>query len=295
LLEAIATQQRILASAFAEPGLGGAVLRSTTRATRTKGGYRATGVKSPCSLAAHCDLVCLQMQVEPPAPGGLLLAVIPSTAEGVRVEQSWDSLGMRASGSETLVLDDCFVPDELVFHRCHPGFDGDEILAAGLVWFCITTTATYLGVVKAALDTAGHELAASHLPYLGSTRADLATVQGQLGEAVASILTVEAACVSVAARLDSREHDPRALAPVAIAVKHAAVRTVTRAVEDVAELLGGRAYRRQSSVARLWRDVQGAHFHPPTRLASRVLLGKWALGLPFAFEIDELGCGGPNG
>lgn len=295
LLEAIASQQRIVASAFAEPGLGGAVLRSTTKATRAQGGYVASGVKAPCSFAAHCDLLSMQMKVHPAEPDGLLLAVIPSATKGVRVEPSWDSLGMRASGSDTVVLDQCFVPEELVFHRCRPGFDTDEVLAAGLVWFCVTTTATYLGVAKAVIDAARQELAASRLSYLGSARADLATVQAQLGEIVAATLTAEAACVSVAARVDSREHDPRAILPVAIAVKHAAVGTATRAVEDAAELLGGRAYRRTSTVARLWRDVQGARFHPPSRLASRLLLGRWALGLSFTFELDESGRAGPSG
>ncbi len=61
--EAIAVQHRIIASAFAEPGLGAALLRSTVKARRAGGkkGYIVAGVKSPCSLAAYCDLVCFQM------------------------------------------------------------------------------------------------------------------------------------------------------------------------------------------------------------------------------------------
>src|SRR5205823_14934956 len=115
-------------------------------------------------------------------------AVIPASTEGVRVERSWDSLGMRASASDTLVLDECFVPDELVFHRCEPGYDDDEIFAAGLVWFCTTTTATYLSLAQASIDGAREELRRSNVSYLGSTRADLPSVQGGLGEAVAHVL-----------------------------------------------------------------------------------------------------------
>lgn len=287
LLEAIATQNRIVSSAFAEPTLGGSILHSNARAARAEGGYVVSGVKTPCSLAAQCDLISFQMEADPAEPDGLLLAVIPASTEGVRVERSWDSLGMRGSASDTLVLEQCFVPDELVFHRCEPGYDDDEVFAAGLVWFCMTTTATYLGVAQASIDAAREELPRSHLSYLGSTRADLPSVQGGLGEVVAHMLTLEAACVAVADRLDSREHDPRSLVPLGIAVKHASVEACIRAVEISAELLGGRSYARTSTHARLWRDVQAARFHPPTRLASRQILGRWALDLPFSFHLDE--------
>jgi alkylation response protein AidB-like acyl-CoA dehydrogenase len=287
LLEAIATQNRIVSSAFAEPGLGGSILHSNSKATRVDGGYVVSGVKTPCSLAGQCDLISLQMEAVPAEPDGLLLAVIPAATDGVRVERSWDSLGMRASASDTLVLEDVFVPDELVFHRCEPGYDDDEVFAAGLVWFCVTTTATYIGVAEAALGAAREELHRLQLSYLGESRADLPSVQSQLGEVVAGSLTLESACVGAARLLDSRAHDPRALVPLAVAIKHASVEVCIRAVEISAELLGGLAYARGGTPARLWRDVQAARFHPPTRLASREILGRWALGLPFSFQLED--------
>jgi alkylation response protein AidB-like acyl-CoA dehydrogenase len=286
LLEAISTQQRIVASAFAEPGLGGSVLRSTVKAVRSGDGYRVTGVKSPCSLAADCDLVCLQMQAEPAERDGLMVAVIPATAPGVRVERTWDPLGMRGSASDTLLLEDCFIPDAQVFHRARPGFDGDETFVAGLVWFCVTTTATYLGVAGAAVAAACAGLHRSRLAHLNRRRADLPSVHGQLGDAVAGLLTVEAACTAVAAGLDSGRAAADLL-PVAIATKHRAVEACTRAVDDASELLGGASYARTGAMARLWRDVQAVRFHPPTRLVGRQIIGRWALGLPLSLDPDE--------
>ena len=286
ILEAIATQRRIVASAFAEPGLGGALLRSTVRATRVRDGYLVDGVKSPCSLAGCCDLVAFQMQGGADEPGMLMTAFIPATLPGVRVQRSWDSLGMRASGSDTLRFEGCVVPDELIFHRCEPGGPLDEVFAAGLVWFCVTTTATYLGVVQSALDAACAELRDSRPPHLASSRGDLPGIQAQLGEVIAGTLAIQAACAGLAAQLDTRRHDPRALLPLAIAVKHTAVDACTRAVEGLAELAGGRSYARSALLARLWRDVQAARFHPPARLASRRALGQSALGLAPTLDSD---------
>jgi alkylation response protein AidB-like acyl-CoA dehydrogenase len=70
-------------------------------------------------------------------------------------------------------------------------------------------------------------------------------------------------------------------------MKHVAVDACIGAVEGAAELLGAKSYARTGKLARLWRDVQAARFHPPTRLAARQLLGRWALQLPFNFELDE--------
>ncbi len=77
-----------------------------------------------------------------------MMAMLPARTPGIHVERTLDALGMRGSASDTLIFDDCFVPDELIFSRSGPGFADDEVFAAGLVWFCVTTTATYLGIVE---------------------------------------------------------------------------------------------------------------------------------------------------
>ena len=283
LLQAIATQRRLVASAFAEPGLGGTLLHSTVTARRVPGGYRANGIKQPCSLAAFCDLICLQMQAE----DGLLVAVIPASAPGVRSERSWDALGMRASGSDTIRLDDCFIPEALVYLRGAADPEEDVIFAGALVWFCVTTAATYLGVAEAALEAACASLEAAELAHLGAARATLPSVQAALGDAVMPALTLEAACAGLAERFDAGGCDARALLPAAVAIKTGATNACIRLVESVAELVGGSAYARSSRLARLWRDVQAARFHPPNRLLARQMLGRWALGRGTSFTLRE--------
>jgi alkylation response protein AidB-like acyl-CoA dehydrogenase len=156
-----------------------------------------------------------------------------------------------------------------------------------MVWFCLLTTATYLGVVQAALDAVGEALRSSRVTYLDAARADLPTLQGLLGDRVAEILALDAACVGLARTVDLREGEAGELVPAAVAIKHVAVAACIAAVEDSAELVGGRSYARAGTLARLWRDVQAIRFHPPTRPASRQLLGRWALGQPFVYELSE--------
>ena len=287
LLEAIASQRRLVASAFAEPGLAGSLLRSHCAATRVEKGYRVSGRKMPCSLAAKSDLICLQLQLPDDGDESLLVALVPTDSPGVRVERTWDTLGMRASESDTVVLEDCFIPDDLVFHRCRPGFDGDEVFAAGLVWFGITTTATYLGLASAMLTQVREALNKSRVRHLDAVRGALPSVQTVMGELTAVLATQELACLGMARAMDAEGADPRDLLPAALGLKHTTVEAATRLVAEAAELVGAMSYGRRGPFERLLRDAQAVRFHPPTRLATRQILGRWALGYPFSFELDE--------
>ncbi len=287
LLEAIATQQRLVASAFAEPGLGGSFLRSGCVARPVEGGWRVSGRKSPCSLVERADVVCFQAEEPEAGPDSLLVAVIPAHEEGMTVERTWDALGMRASESDTLVLEDAFVPDDLVFHRCAPGYDHDEVFATGVNWFCATTVATYLGLANAALAAVTRRLSGSRVEYLGATRAELPSFQGAVGEAVAKLVAAEAGCVTLAAVVDDPAVDPRGLMPLALALKQSASDLLVAVVAELIELPGAAAYAGPSDLGRLWRDAQAARFHPPTRAATRQILGRAALGLPYTVELLE--------
>lgn len=287
LLEAIATQRRLVASAFAEPGLAGSLLRSHCTATPVEKGYQVSGVKMPCSLAARSDLLCLQLQLPEDGDESLLVALVPTDSPGVRVKRTWDTLGMRASESDTVILTDCVIPEDLVFHRCRPGFDADEVFAAGLVWFCITATATYLGLASELLTRVRQALHKSRVRHLDAVRAELPSVQTALGELTASLATQELACAGLARTMDHPGTDPRGLLPAALGLKHTTVDVCTRLVGEAAELVGAQSYGRRGPFERFLRDVQAVRFHPPTRLATRQMLGRWALGFPFSFELDE--------
>ncbi|MFE8945380.1 acyl-CoA dehydrogenase family protein [Streptomyces sp. NPDC007856] len=287
LLEAIASQNRIVASAFAEPGLNGSLTRSNTTARRVGDNWITNGVKVPCSLAERSDLLCLQMVDEAGGPESLLVALVVNGSPGVDVERTWNTLGMRASESDTVRFTDCEIPDDMVFHRSEPGSLGDEVFAAGLGWFCATATACYLGVVAGAVDQARTALARSRISHLDAARAELPSFQSALGDIVSSVLPLEAATAGLARQLDEHRTDPRSLVPAMLALKDQAAQTAVRAVEQAAELVGVASYSATGPASRLVRDVQAARFHPPTRFATRQLLGRWALGLPWSFELAE--------
>jgi alkylation response protein AidB-like acyl-CoA dehydrogenase len=286
LLEAVATQKRLIASAFAEPGLGGSLLRSTCRAERVAGGYRVSGVKTPCSIAARSDLVCLQMQSAAEGDGeeNLLVALIPAGAQGMTVTRSWSGMGMRHSESDTLTLENVFVPDDLVFYRTRAGNDDDPVFVRGLCWFLVTAVAIYLGLAGKALDLAAAHLARARYNGGGQVRAAYPELQAALGAVFERYLVLANACQSVARAMDERADAAETVLASALALRASAVETA-RMLGDLSELCGGMAYGQGSPLAALWRDAQAVLYHPPTRLVCHQMLGRQLLGQPMFYEL----------
>src|SRR5258708_39296741 len=97
------------------------------------------------------------------ATAGIML-LVPRDAVGRRVEASWDTLGMRATRSDSLILEECVVPESAVVFRSD---DISPFRLAHLNWFWGSYTAVYLGVAGAAYDVV-RRVAAARRPYISS-------------------------------------------------------------------------------------------------------------------------------
>jgi 3-hydroxy-9,10-secoandrosta-1,3,5(10)-triene-9,17-dione monooxygenase len=83
-------------------------------ARRVPGGYRLSGRWSFSSGADHCGWTLLGANIEgeqpaPPGPVGTHVLLLPRT--DYEVVQNWDVHGLRATGSNDIVVEDAFIPD----------------------------------------------------------------------------------------------------------------------------------------------------------------------------------------
>jgi len=87
-------------------------------ASRVEGGYRVSGRKVFCSQAPAATLITTSAVYEDPREGMTVLAImVPMSGEGVRVIETWDTLGMRGTSSHDTQLTEVFVPDQAVITR----------------------------------------------------------------------------------------------------------------------------------------------------------------------------------
>lgn len=267
------------ASAVFEKVLAGAVLISTGAsdwlssngtATKVDGGFRVSARKAPASGCEVGDVLATSVRwADAPDGPQVIHCSIPTTADGVAIERTWDTLGMRATGSQTVVYDDVFVSDAAVSlvrpaDRWHP------------IWNAVLPTAmplimsAYLGVADAAVREA---LA------LVSGRDDVHVVQA-VGEMLTRHQTAVDAVTAMFADADDLRFDGSDdLSSRTLARKAAATDALIETVRAAIEATGGRGFSRTSPLERLYRDIHGALFHPLPRAKQQVFTGRVGLGL----------------
>ena len=146
LWDGIVTEHHIHSQPFSEGRAAGATGGYATRARPVGGGYRVTGRKIFASLAGASDYHNILCQTE--GDQQVRLLGVPHDADGLMIDGEWDPLGMRATDSRNLVMDDVFVPAE---NEWLPPGAFDQA-ASRWPYFFMTLSFTYLGLMRAVRD-----------------------------------------------------------------------------------------------------------------------------------------------
>ena len=145
LKEAMAGE--IFAAGHAERGNDLPVLLSTAKAEKVEGGFRFTGHKMFGSLAPVWTRYGLHgLWADARAGRRSCTASCRATAQGYRIVETWDTMGMRATRSDDVVLDGAFVPDKYMA-RILPAGGADRLRrwrsSPGRCWASATSTAAW--------------------------------------------------------------------------------------------------------------------------------------------------------
>jgi alkylation response protein AidB-like acyl-CoA dehydrogenase len=194
---------------------------------------------------------------------------VPLKAAGVSVREDWDTLGMRATGSHTLVFETVFVPDGAIALKrprgpWHPS------------WSVVLTVAPRLYMA----------------PYVGAGEAAAAIARAhdrrRAGDGPLPHLVGEMENALTVARMTLREMMGAAagydfapdleLASGAVIRKTLAAQSIRTVVDRAVEIVGDGAYFGRNRLERLWRDVQAAQFHPLPESKQLVFTGRVAMG-----------------
>ena len=198
--------------------------------------------------------------------------LVPLPATGVQIEPTWDSLGMRATGSHTLVLSDVSVGLEDEVPRVTATSGG---LPHERAWG-LTVAAVYLGVAEAARDYAV-EFARSRKPLAlgGKPIAALPSIRDRAGRMDLLLFEARGLLVGTARAWDAAPSSD--LEAALAAAKVVATNNAIAVAEQAMRLVGGSSLDRASPRERHYRDVRGGLHHPPQDDAALSLFAKEAL------------------
>lgn len=267
LLRRISAEGPVLASTGSEAIVAGAWEPSTTAEPR-EGGYAINGRKFFCSQASGMDL--LRVNARDTVTGDLLIFTVPATAKGVKVVPTWDTMGMRATVSHDVVLEEVLVPDSAMGARLPAGAPMETPAFANVGrWFLPLVSGVYLGIAEEARAEAYLTLDSG----VNSHSRDGALTDVMIGEMEAAFLTATAVRDQVAAELDTQSSDHQWALSRAILLKEVVMTQAQIVVDKADALAGGRSYYRRSPLERLTRDMRAARYHPPSAPVSFQMAG----------------------
>ncbi|PWN01737.1 acyl-CoA dehydrogenase [Nocardioides silvaticus] len=250
---------------------GGDYTHPRGEAVKVDGGYRVSGHKRFASQSGHGTVMSTMFVLDDPEQGRRVLNVaVPIAAEGVRVADNWDTLGMRGTASHDIVVDDVFVPEERVLANRPYGVVDPPLQVISEVAFPIISGA-YLGIAEAAYGAA---LAAA------APRAESPLVQRQLGLMKQRLQVASWALDGALASLGEDDVAPSHEAYLAVMMAKAEVAAAGVEICDLAmDVAGGPAFFKGSVVERAYRDIRAIRFHPLTPEATLVEAGRHELGV----------------
>lgn len=241
-----------------------------TKATRDGDHYILSGRKTFATMANVLDYYIVSAYVEDEdAPGSFL---IKSDLPGITVEKTWDTLGMRGTGSDDVIFDQVKVEASMLVELKK---QADPRKAKG--WL-LHIPACYLGIAIAARNEA-IEFAKSFKPNsLKTSIAEVPHIQHKIGEMDLKLMQARAFMYKIAEEWDSRTPEQRQeLSAELAAVKTVATNIANEVVDLAMRIAGGRGLSKNNRFEQLYRDVRAGLHNPPMDDMVISLLAKRAI------------------
>ncbi|MEU1995548.1 acyl-CoA dehydrogenase family protein [Nocardia gamkensis] len=269
------------------------VLAPSAEARKVAGGYRVDGRWPYASASLHADWCTSAALLVDDNDQVLDQVAVAIPRRDFHIEDTWYVAGMRATGSNTIVADDVFVPDHRV-ERLGPFMAGEYISehpdaplyrSAITSFLVIAGVGPQLGLGRAALDLVRTKAAEKPLAYSTITRqADSVAFQLLIAEAAMKIDTAHLHAYRAADDVQ-RYADAGGYPDLLIRARirgdvAIALRSINEALNILLDAHGSGAFAEANTMQRIWRDSNVAARHAVTLPhVSMETYGKALLGI----------------
>jgi alkylation response protein AidB-like acyl-CoA dehydrogenase len=247
----------LINSAATEPRTGSPTRGGKPETTAHKEGenWIVNGRKTFTTMAPVLDYFIVSASIKDTNQVGNFL--IPRSSKGIVIEETWDSIALRGTGSHDLILHNVSVPEEFFVEQI--GNEGKK--PSG--WL-LHIPACYLGIAKAAKKYA-IEFALEYSPNsVEGTIIDLPNVRQKIGEMELKLMESEYFLHSVAKQWDFSNDEARAkMGPILGAVKLNVTNNAIAIVDLAMRLVGARSLSLKNPLQRYYRDVRAGLHNPP--------------------------------
>lgn len=228
--------------------------RPGTQAIRKNGQWILSGRKSFTTASPALTYFITSAWIEEKQSIGFFL--LHKDLKGLTIDETWDVISMRGTGSHDLVLENVIVDDSKLVELPNQPKGGS------FGGWLLHIPAAYLGISQAARDYAVN-FANNHTPTsLNGPISELPNVQQLIGEIDLALITLRHLIYSAAEIYDdlSRRH---LLTNDMSVVKHTVTNTALKIVDKAMRIVGAKSLQRSNPLQRYYRDVRAGLHNPP--------------------------------
>ncbi len=267
-LPPLVSNQAVCAGAFTEPDAGTDVAAVRTRAVADGSDYLITGNKMFITGGTICDFMVVLCLTDPEAPSRHArhsLILVESDRPGVQARKIKGKMGIRASDTAEISLDQVRVPRENLIGR--PGRGFHQLMH----FFDVTRTsvaAEAVGLAQGALELALNYT--RQRQAFGRSLIENQGLQFQLAEMATRIEMSRNACYKAAWLVDQGRPDP-ALNAMA---KYYAAETAVWVCDKALQMHGGYGYIDEYDIQRFYRDAKILEIYEGAKEAEKITIAR---------------------
>jgi alkylation response protein AidB-like acyl-CoA dehydrogenase len=269
----------VLNAGHSERGNDIPVLLSTSKAERVDGGFRISGHKMFGSLAPVFTRYGMHAMWADAEGGPKIVHVfMPRSTPGYRIVETWDTMGMRATRSDDVILENVFVPDRYVA-RIVPAGAADAFILGVFAWALLGFANIYHAVAKRAIDLALPALKQKTSLAVSRTMAYQPEIQHMVAQMMLAFDPIGPHIDQVAEDWSNGVDHGATWPAKIVSAKHHAVEAAWKIVDMAMEVSGGAGMFRANELERLFRDARCGRFHPSNTFLTHEIVAKTALGI----------------
>jgi alkylation response protein AidB-like acyl-CoA dehydrogenase len=260
LCEEIVANNALINRAASEPATGSPTRGGLpeTKAVKTEEEWKLSGRKSFTSMARILNYSLVSATIGDTEEKGFFL--VNHDLEGVSIEETWDTISMKGTGSDDLVLKDVHLPSSALVERDSVNPRGKNDLPKA--WL-LHIPACYIGVAIAARNYA-IQFAKDYSPNsLPGPIKDVPEVQRKIGEIELELFKARQILYSVADKWVSEPEKRIDMASELASVKHVVTNSAFHIVDIAMRIVGAKSLFRSNPMQRYYRDVRAGLHNPP--------------------------------
>lgn len=249
MLQNVAQNELVLISTGARDWLG-----SNGEMVKIEGGYLFSGKKHFASQSIGGDVAVTSAPYLEKSEWKVLHFSVPMSSQGVSVADDWDVLGMRATGSQTIVFENVFVPDSAISlerprDEFHPVWNVVLTIALPLIM------SSYVGIAEKSF-----EIGLTIGKKYGRNKQQMPYMIGKMNNSLVSAQTQLKAMITLTNNIDFQPSESTTME--VLTLKTNIGEATKQVVAEAMEAIGGQSFYRKNVLERLFRDVQASPFHP---------------------------------